>query len=227
MQEFNLQVMKNIRISLIDDHKLFRDGIKLILNAVPNFEVISEHNNGKEFIEEIHSLNPDVVLTDIDMPVMDGEQTTIEIKKLAPHIKVLTMSMHSDEEYYHRMINAGVKGFIIKESSSSELIEAVEKVANNENYFSQELMRRIIYNFSSKEKQVLKNNKIEISKREIEVLVLICKGLTNIEISEELHISQRTVEGHRSKLLRKTGSRNTTNLIMYAVKNGLVELDDG
>jgi DNA-binding NarL/FixJ family response regulator len=215
-----------IRIAIVEDHHLFREGVKLILNHTEGFKIVAEFSNGSEFIDALPNLEVDVVLMDISMPVMDGiEATRLAVSK-KPDIKILTLSMHGEEEYYYRMLSSGVKGFILKESKSHELIEAVKWVANGDNYFSQELLRKLVFKFGPKgfpkNKGTIQST--DISSREYDVLKLICQGYTNAEIADKLFISPRTVEGHRGSLLRKTDTKNTVALIMFSLKTGLLKL---
>ena len=214
------------KVIIVEDHPLFREGIKLILVNSQKFTLIGEYTNGKEFIDNLGKEKPDLVLMDIAMPVMDGiEATKLAIEK-DPSLKILVLSMYGDEEYYYHMINAGAKGFILKEARSQELLDAMTWVANGENYFSQELLRKIIFKFSPDGMNKLKDKtqSEEISVREFDVLKLICHGLTNAEIAEQLYISQRTVEGHRASLLKKTNTKNTVSLIMHSLRNGLIKV---
>lgn len=215
--------MAKIKIAIVDDHKILRDGIRLILSDQPDIDIVAEAANGKEFIERINDIDCDVVLMDISMPEMNGAETTKKALEIKPGLKILTLSMHNEEEYYYKMIHAGVKGFLLKDSKSNELKEAVLKVASGENYFSQELLRNIIFNLAEDKSQP-KKVKLTFTNRESEVLKCICEGFSNFEIAERLHVSQRTVEGHRASLLKKTDSKNTANLIMFAIKNNLVEI---
>ena len=212
-----------IKIAIVDDHHIFMEGLKILLTGEKNIEIVGQAINGKDFISKLENIDVDVVLMDIEMPEMNGIETTTYISEHYPKIKVIALSMHGDEEYYYKMIHAGAKGFLLKESKSMELKEAIQKVSIGENYFSQELLRRIIYNFGS-DKNIKSKKGTELSKREIEILSLICNGFSNGEIADKIHISQRTAEGHRSSLLKKTNSKNTASLIMYAIKNNLVEV---
>lgn len=214
--------MATVKISLVDDHTLFRNGLKTLLNSNKNFSVISEATNGKEFIEILADKIPDVVLMDINMPVMDGiEATELALSKF-PNIKIIALSMFGEEEYYYKMINAGVKGFILKNSEISEVIEAINQVMNDNSYFSQELLYNVIKNFKTQKEPI--DETAQLSKRELQVLEEICKGLSNQEIADNLFISKRTVDKHRANLLSKTNSKNTANLIMYAIKNKLITI---
>lgn len=209
--------LKKARIFLVDDHQLFRNGLKFILNERNDMEVVGEASNGKEFLDKVELMHPDIVLMDIGMPVMNG----IEATKLAlnnnPGLKILVLSMFSESEYYNSMIDLGVKGFVLKDVDNDELYQAINKVLNGGTYFSQELLLSIIKNKTS-------DQQIKLTRREKDVLNLICQGFSNQQISEKLWISQRTVERHRSNLLTKTESKNSISLVVYAIRNKLVKI---
>jgi DNA-binding NarL/FixJ family response regulator len=217
---------KKNTVFIVDDHQMFRDGLKFLLAKIENIEIIGEAENGLEFLKKIENLKPDIVLMDISMPELDGVQATKKALQKYPDLKIIALSMFGDEEYYYKMIHAGVKGFVLKESGSNELEVAINLILDNQNFFSEELLRNIIFNIG-KEKNtpvVIQDENSPISKRELEVLQLICSGLSTVEIGIKLNISKRTVEGHKSSLIAKTSTRNSVNLIMYAIKNNLVEI---
>lgn len=214
--------MKKITISIVDDHTLFRNGLKLLLNSEPKVSVISEASNGKEFLEIIKTNVPEIVLMDINMPLMDGIETTEWLNQYYPQVKIIALSMFGEEEYYYKMINAGAKGFLLKNSGIDEVTDAIFQVQNGNSYFSQELLYNVIKSFKNHKK--IEEESANLSKRELEVLEEICKGLSNQEIADNLFISKRTVDKHRANLLSKTNSKNTANLIMYAIKNKLISV---
>ncbi len=212
--------MSKITITLVDDHALFRNGLKILLDATKGIKVICEANDGKEFLETLDANVPDIVLMDISMPNIDGVEATERAMAKYPDLKVIALSMFNEGEYYYKMIDAGAKGFILKESDISEVTEAIEQVQEGNSYFSQKLLYNVIQNFTpAKESEAEVAN---LSNRELQVLQEICKGLSNQEIADELFISKRTVDKHRANLLSKTNSKNTANLIMYAIKNKLI-----
>ncbi len=217
---------KTTRISLVDDHKMFREGLKFVLSDIENTEVVSESSNGAEFLQEIDEIRPDLVLMDISMPVLNGIETTKEVIRRYPDMKIIALSMFGDEEYYSKMIQAGAKGFIIKESGSEELEKAVREVAAGGTYFSQKLLQNIILSYSGVGSQEPKEEAITLTRRESEVLRLICSGFTNAEIAEKLNLSLRTVEGHRSKLINRTGVKNSIQLVLYVFRHKLFDLGD-
>ncbi|PKP11755.1 MAG: DNA-binding response regulator [Bacteroidetes bacterium HGW-Bacteroidetes-4] len=214
--------MEQIKITLVDDHALFRNGLKILLGATPEIHVINEAANGKEFLEIIEHELPHIVLMDINMPVMDGVEATQEAMEKYPGLKIIALSMFGEEDYYYRMINAGVKGFLLKNSEINEVIEAIKQVNKGNSYFSQELLYNVIKSF--KPHKEVETELANLSKRELQVLEEICKGLSNQEIADNLFISKRTVDKHRANLLSKTNSKNTANLIMYAIKNKLIAI---
>lgn len=214
--------METIKICIVDDHALFRNGLKLLLNSNEQMTVVSEMSNGKEFLDNIDKNIPDIVLMDINMPVMNGIEATEKITKKYPNIKVIALSMFGENDYYYKMINAGVKGFLLKNSEIGEVTNAIMEVQNGNSYFSQELLYNVIKNFKTNKE--IETETAKLSKRELQVLEELCKGLSNQEIADTLFISKRTVDKHRANLLSKTDSKNTANLIMYAIKNKLVSV---
>jgi len=214
--------MRKIKIAIIDDHQLFREGIKLVLNQTNNFEIIYESDNGNDFINFLDKVTPDVVLMDINMAKLNGIETTKKALKIKPTIKILTLSMYSDTLHYTQMINAGVKGFLLKNANIYELKQSITEVFNGGNYFSQKILQKL----ASKSLLKINNNlKDEITEREGEILYQICNGLTSSEIAEKLYISIKTVEVHRTNIFRKANVRNVAELIIWAIKNNYFSLE--
>jgi DNA-binding NarL/FixJ family response regulator len=213
--------MEKTRIIITDDHQLFRNGLKILLNAFPDFEVVAEASNGEEFLKTLRNTKADVALMDINMPEMDGIEATRRGLKICPGIEIIALSMYGEEEYYYKMVDAGAKGFILKDSDISEVKEAILTIRKGGSYFSQELLYHVIQKIKHRENESKTAN---LSKREKEILIKICEGLSNQEIAEALFISKRTVDKHRANLLGKTNSKNTASLILYAIKNKLIEI---
>ena len=213
--------MKEYGLALVDDHKMFRSGLRFLLNDIPEIKVVGEASNGLEFLDMAANKIVDIVLMDINMPNMNGLETTRKALKLYPKLKVIVLSMHDEEEYYEQMVDAGVKGFLLKNSGVEELTAALLAVINGGTYFSQELLVGIL---DKKKQKQFQTEVVKLTQRELEVLELICKGFCNNDIAEKLFISNRTVERHRSNLLSKTGCPNATSLVMYAVKNKIIEV---
>jgi DNA-binding NarL/FixJ family response regulator len=213
--------METIRIIIADDHQLFRNGLKILLDAFPDFDVVGEASNGEEFLKIIRNTRADIALMDINMPEMDGVEATRRCVRICPDIKIIALSMYGEEEYYYKMVDAGAKGFLLKDSDISEVKEAILTVTKGGSYFSQELLYHVIQKIKHRENESKMAN---LSKREKEILLKICEGLSNQEIAENLFISKRTVDKHRANLLGKTNSKNTASLILFAIKNKLIEI---
>jgi DNA-binding NarL/FixJ family response regulator len=213
--------MEKIKIALADDHQLFRNGLKILLGSYGEFEVVAEASNGNELLRALETFPSDIVLMDISMPEMDGVEATGRLTRQMPDTRVIALSMYGEEEYYYRMVEAGAKGFILKDSDITEVHDAIIAVHKGGNYFSQELLYHVIKRIKNREQEVKSSS---LSRREREILLKICEGLSNHEIADALFISKRTVDKHRANLLAKTGSKNTASLILYAIKNRLIEI---
>ena len=218
--------MNKCKIIIVDDHLLFREGMKLLIEDEGMGQVIAEADNGEIFLELLDKLEPDLVLMDIEMPIMNGLEATIKAKAKRPDIKILIITMLSENENYTDLINAGALGFILKSANKEELSRAIKMVMNGECYFSNNLLRQIIYNRAkiNNGNENLKMRNEEFSERELEVMQYFCEGLTTNEIALKIFRSIKTVESYRSKLLEKTRTKNTINLVLYAIKNKLVEI---
>jgi DNA-binding NarL/FixJ family response regulator len=213
--------MEKLSVILVDDHQLFREGLSLLLGNFSFIGEIREAANGEEFLSLLKAKKPDIVFMDLDMPKLNGIEATRRAIKYDSDLNVIALSMYSDEEYYTKMIDAGAKGFILKNSGIQEVESAIKHIIEGKNYFSQEILSGLLRSINRK-KQSSKSSRL--SEREEEVLYQICKGLSNREIADTLHISKRTVDKHRENLLLKTESKNTAGLVMFAIKNGIVEV---
>jgi DNA-binding NarL/FixJ family response regulator len=211
-----LTIKKN-RIIIADDHSLFRQGLKLILEDIENVEVVADVANGKELIEITGMLRPDLIIMDINMPMVNGIEASRLLLHENPDLKILVISMYGEEQYYNSVIENGVKGFILKDAENTELRAAVNLILNGKTYFSQELLLKLIRNRKA-------NAQISLTHREQEVLNLICQGFSSMEIAVKLFLSERTVESHRANLLNKTGCRNSLSLVLFAFRNNLVTI---
>lgn len=220
--------VKDCGIVLVDDHTLFRGGLKTLLNATPGFKVVGEAANGVEFLTLTGTfLHVDVVLLDIDMPVMGGIEAAEKALKRNPEMKIITLSMYGEEDYYFKMVSLGVKGFLLKNSTIDQVRDAIITVVEGGSYFSQELLFTLVNNLKATtiaDKQPVVNEEQRLSERELEIVLLICRGDSNSDIAEKLFISKRTVDTHRANILDKTGCKNTANLVVYAIKHNLVEI---
>lgn len=210
----------NCRIALVDDHTLFRSGLRGLLENMLGCQVVAEASSGEEFLAMLNGLEVDVVFMDFSMGGMDGAQTTEEALARRPELRIITLSMFGEESYYSRMVKAGAKGFLLKDSAIDEVAEALQSVMGGGSYFSAQLLQSIRRNLHSP----MQEQEDPISDREKEILVAICQGLSNQEIADQLFISKRTVDKHRANILEKTGCKNTAALVVYALRNGIVDL---
>lgn len=218
---------KKLQIMIVEDQHIFRKGLIMLLKEIRGVNIFGEASNGEEFLSMIEKERPDIVFMDIQMPVMNGIEATKKALDLYPTLKIVAISMFGDEEYLVSMIEAGVKGFLLKTVEEYELNKAIELVADNKNYFSDELLPVLTNSLVNRKSKPESNDtelKEELTKREIEVLNLICKGYTIKEIADQLFISQRTVDGHKANLFRKTGVDSSVKLVTFAIRNNLYKL---
>ena len=227
-QRKNVIESKNtmLKILLAEDHNIVRSGIRSLLEDDECIAIVAEAVNGSQALDYIKNNEPiDIVLTDIDMPVMDGISLIREVKKLNPHIKIVILSMHDNEKYVAQAFEAGASGYLLKNVAADELIFALKYINRGGKYVCAELSMSMLAGVLKKVTGSISTAKsaVEFSSREIQVLELIAEGLTNQEMSDRLFISKRTVEGHRQSLTDKTGCRNTAALIRYAMMNDIVQ----
>ena len=208
------------RIVLVDDHSLFRNGLRGLLERQEGYRVVGEAGSGEEFLALLDTLEADVVFMDFSMPGLDGAQTTERALARRPGLRIITLSMFGEEGYYSRLVEAGARGFLLKDSDIGDVLEAVETVMEGGSYFSPQLLSSLTGHMRSREDAA----DDQLSSREREILVAVCRGLSNQEIADELFISKRTVDKHRANILEKTGCKNTASLVVYAIRNGIVEL---
>jgi DNA-binding NarL/FixJ family response regulator len=221
--------MKKIRVALADDQQLFRHGLARLINAVNEFDLVLEAENGKDFLEKLQSpdtLIPDIALIDMHMPEMNGVELNDILQKKYPYIKVLVLSIYDQERFISKMIQSGACGYLTKNCETEELINAVHTTYKTGFYFNNNTLQAMRKASTFRESEIRNFNNIptELTSRELEVLQLICKELTNAEIATQLYISPRTVEGHRNNLLAKAGCRNTAGLVIFAIKNQLFQI---
>jgi len=209
------------RIVLADDHVMFRQGIKNILEKDKGLEVIGEAGDGLKLLELLNKATPDMIILDISMPNLRGIEATREIKMILPEVKVLILSMHKDKEFVYSAISAGAEGYLLKEDADTELFAAIEKIRQEGRYISPLLLGDLTDElFQTRQKGQLTPQDEPLTTREREVLKLIAEGTSNKEIADLLFISVRTIENHRANIMRKLNIKSTANLIKYAIRKG-------
>lgn len=216
--------MANIKVLLVDDHNIVRDGIKLMLESQPGIDVVAEAKNGEDALSVLDNTHIDLVIMDINMPVMDGISTTKTIKENHSDIKILALTMSNDDLHIRQMIQAGASGYIMKSAGRSDLKNAIHTIMDGRHYFSDEATQSIMMDLVKSKGKSSSPDPIHITDRELEILELIVKEHTNQEIAEKLYISARTVDAHRRNLLQKTGARNTAGLVKYAFQHNLISI---
>lgn len=215
----------SVKVLLVEDHDLVRQGIRALLENETDIEVSGEACNGAEAMTKVKTFDPDVILMDMNMPVMNGLECTRQMKNQYPAKKVLILSMHDHESYLIDLLDAGADGYILKNTSKDELLFAIRKIANDGMYMGPEFTMNMLakYKAASGFVNPARKTDIKITDREMDVLNLVAEGKTNIQIAKELFTSVRTIETRRKNLLDKTGTTNTATLIRYSVQNGLVK----
>jgi two-component system nitrate/nitrite response regulator NarL len=207
-----------LKIYIVDDHQMLIDGLKALLGDEKHISIVGENTLPKVAAKEIVDYRPDIVLTDINMPEMDGIELTKEIKKTNPDTKVIALSMFGERETISDMLKAGVSAYILKNTGKQELLNAIEKVSNGGTFFSDEVSAEMM-----KVSPISNNKEITLSLREIEVIELIAKEFTNAKIAEALFISERTVETHRKNIFRKTDTKSVIGLLKYCVERKIIK----
>lgn len=215
--------MKKLRILLADDHIIMRTGLRALLERQPNLEVVGESENGRQTIELVDSLKPDVVVMDVGMPVLNGIEATKTIVTQHPTTAVVILSMHVDESYVMRALKAGARGYLLKDSAPADLIGAIQAVSQNKSFFSPKVSRILAEDYIRVLKQKGAVDSYDLlTSREREILQLIAEGKANKEVAATLNISPYTVETHRSHILEKLNLHNPAELILYAVRKGII-----
>lgn len=218
--------MKKISLLIADDHDLILEGIRSMLHSADHLEIIEEATNGRDAVEKALFCQPDIIFMDISMPVISGIEACAEITRMSPGIKVIALSQHEDEAYIYQILKAGGSGYMLKNSTREEFLTAIKIVMSGEKYFSPHISDRLISGLFTRKKEEYepKDQPVHLTRREIEIVRLLAEDLSNQEISERLHISQRTVETHRRNVMQKLKINSIVSLIRYAVKHNLIDL---
>jgi DNA-binding NarL/FixJ family response regulator len=207
-----------VKVLIADDHGIVRSGVKLLLDRQPDIEVVAEAEDGVEAVAKTIELRPDVAVLDVSMPRMTGLQATHEIKQQTPDTQVLILSMHDDERYLFEALRAGAAGYVLKRAADQDLVDAVRAAGRGEPFLTASAQQTLIRDFLDRDDEPQ-----ELTPREQEIVKLIAEAHTNKEIAEILHLSEKTVESHRARVLQKLGMRDRVELVRYAIRRGLVE----
>jgi two-component system response regulator NreC len=219
--------MSKIKLILADDHAVVRSGLRMLLEVQPDIEIVGEVETGTEAVSKTRSLKPDIVLMDIQMPGLNGIEATKQIKEFAPDTAVIALTMYEDDQYFFEMLHAGASGYVPKRAAPDELLTAIRAVGRGEVYLYPSLASRLVLDYlkrADSDDQPLIYD--DLTPREREVLTLIAEGLSNAEIAEKLVISVKTVDRHRENIMRKLNLHSRVDLVKYALKIGLIDLDD-
>lgn len=210
------------RVLIADDHQLFLDGLRMVLDTSPKFEIVGEANNGKQVLDLLANVQADLAVLDISMPEMDGIETAKAIKSTYPDMRILILSMYRQDALIKRLMRSGIDGYVLKENGQKELIKALEVIVSGQKYFAEEVTKVIIDSFNPSVKKSQKND-VNLTKRELEVLQLVSKEMTTQEIAQKIFVSQNTVITHRKNIMRKLDVRNAAGMIRLATEMGLLD----
>ena len=214
---------KAIKVLIVDDHQIMLDGLVAILQSIPRVEILGTANNGLLAVTQVENgLSPDIIIMDIDMPVMNGLDATKKIKEINPRIKIITLSMHHEKGVIQSAIDSGSDGYMLKNSNREELQDGLETIFSGKKFFSTDVTFALLSNSENISVDKLSSELNDLTERELDVLKNICEGLSNKEIADKLFISHRTVDSHRTNLMRKLDVHNVAGLIKKAIKSGLL-----
>lgn len=215
--------MSHIRLLLADDHAIIRAGIRLVLERQPDFEVVAEAADGREAVAQANQFHPDVVVLDLAMPNLNGIEAMRQICSNHPHVQVVVLTMHSDEEYVLRALKAGARGYVLKESAESDLIAGIRAVFSGKSYFSPKVSRMLVEDYVRQlQDRDLEDSYDLLTPREREILQLVGEGKSNKDMANALNLSVYTVETHRSNLMEKLNLHSVPELMLYAVRKGVI-----
>lgn len=212
-----------IKVAIADDHALFRAGVRTALSVKKDVELIAEADNGMQLLNLLRHIEPDVILLDIQMPIMDGITTLPEIRKMYPHIKVIILSMHNDHSMISKLMEIGANSYLTKNSDSETIYQAIKTCFEQEFFFNELTNKALLTGLRTKRVEIASPDEAQLTEKEIKILKLMCEEKTTKEIADIVDISPRTVEAIRDKLKFKTGAKSMAGLVMYAVKHGILE----
>ena len=210
-----------LRIIIADDNEIYRDGFQIMLKKQNDLELVGKAENGKELVEMVPALKPDIIITDIKMPVMDGIEATKQLKKHYPYIGVIALSMFNEENLIVDMLEAGAKGYLLKNTTKEEVIEAARAVYRDETYYCPDTTIKLARLIARSSFNPYNKLKPQLNNKELEVIRLICQELSNKEIADRMHQSVRTIEGYRKQILEKIQAKNTAGIVVFAIKHNL------
>lgn len=221
-----MEFLHPIKIIIADDHQIIRDGLTILLSKINNIEILGNAANGEELIEKVRSQNPDIVLTDIQMPVMDGIEAARILLQENESLGIIALTMHEETNYIVDTVEAGVRGYLLKNTSKSELLKAINMVHEGDTYFCKEATDKLVSLVSKTNFYPLKpNDKPVFTKQELQIIQLICQQFSSKEIAATLDMSKRQVDSLREKIQKKIGARNLAGIVMYAIRNGIFSID--
>lgn len=217
--------MAKIKLMLVDDHEIVRSGLRMMLSAEPDFEIIYEAESGEEALERVEACDPDVIIMDISLPNMDGVITTRQIKDKCPHIPILALTIHEDERYFFQMLDAGASGYVPKRAAPNDLVEAIRRVLDGQVYVYPTLTTALVSDYLHRTKDDSDKRELysELTERQREVLILLAEGLSNAEIAKRLDISAKTVIRHKDNIMSRLDLHSRIELVKYAIRKGLIE----
>lgn len=216
--------MSKIRVLLAEDHTIVRKGLRSLLDGEADIEVVGEADNGQQAVERAQLLQPDIILMDITMPILNGLEATRQIRALRPQIKVLVLTVHSTPEYVFQILRAGASGYVIKQAAVSELIQAIRAVFGGGSFLSPSISRQVVDDYGRRA-AAMEDKFDRLTAREREVLQMIAEGCTNRQIAHLMHVTVKTVEAHRASLMAKLGLHSIAELTKYAVRKGVASPD--
>jgi DNA-binding NarL/FixJ family response regulator len=216
-----------MKVLVVDDHEVVRQGIRLVLETDPELEVVGEAASGEDAIERVRDLKPNVVVMDIGMPGLSGFEATRRIRQSHPDVQVLALTVHDSEAYVFQMLQAGATGYIVKRAPAADVIQAVKRAYHGEAVLHPSVAKLLIRDYLTRVEKGEEASYDTLSDREREILKLIAEGKTNREIADLLFLSVKTVQAHRANLMRKLGMHDRTELVKYAIRKGIIGLDEG